>query len=323
MNVKQFDQFYQQDLLPHLEQMEAKRQEIVRKVTRAGIIAAVIAVALGLFIGSVAEEPLVGLIALPIVGILFWVVIVSRYTKGYTAQFKEDVVGRVVKFVDAGLSYNWSRGISEQAYMASQLFQTTPDRYSCEDLVWGTVGKTAIQFSEVHSEYKTTTTDSKGRTQTRWHTIFKGLFFIADFNKHFQGETVVVQDTAERLLGRFGKKLQAINPSRGQLVELEDVEFEKLFAVYSSDQIEARYLLTPALMARITDFVKRTGHHIALSFVGSNLYVAIPHSKDMFEPRLFKPVNDPKLVQEYLDDLLLAVGIVEDLNPNTRIWTKQ
>ena len=28
-------------------------------------------------------------------------------------------------------------------------------------------------------------------------------------------------------------------------------------------------------------------------------------------------------VQDYLEDVLLAVGIVEDLNLNTRIWTKE
>jgi hypothetical protein len=29
------------------------------------------------------------------------------------------------------------------------------------------------------------------------------------------------------------------------------------------------------------------------------------------------------MCQEYLEDLLLAVGIVEDLDLNTRIWTKE
>ena len=303
--------------------MEAKRKEVASQLMKAGAITAAISIAAGLVIASLVQEPLVGLVALVIGAILFGIVVMPRYTKGYVKQFKEDVIGRIVKFVDPGLSYNWSRQIPEMVYMSSEIFQTTPDRYRGEDLVWGRVGQTEIQFSELHSEYRTTTTDSKGRTQTRWHTIFKGTFFVADFNKHFHGSTVVLPDLAEKLFGRFGQKLQSMNLSRDQLVRLEDVEFEKLYAVYSSDQVEARYLLTPGLMARITDFVKRTDHHVSLSFVGSNLYVAIPHSKDMFEPNLFKPVTDAKLVQEYLDDLMLAVSIVDDLNLNTRIWSKQ
>ncbi len=51
------------------------------------------------------------------------------------------------------------------------------------------IGYTAVEFSQVHAQYKTESsrTDSDGHTETdeHWHTIFKGIFFIADFNKHF------------------------------------------------------------------------------------------------------------------------------------------
>ena len=48
----------------------------------------------------------------------------------------------------------------------------------------------------------------------------------------------------------IGQKLQSFTTafSKRQLIKLEDPEFEKLFAVYGDDQIEARYILTPALM---------------------------------------------------------------------------
>jgi len=29
------------------------------------------------------------------------------------------------------------------------------------------------------------------------------------------------------------------------------------------------------------------------------------------------------MVKDYLEDVILAVGIVEDMNLNTRIWTKE
>ena len=44
---------------------------------------------------------------------------------------------------------------------------------------------------------------------------------------------------------------------------------------------------------------------------------------DLFEPRLFQTLLDFKPVRQYFEDIELAVGIVDDLNLNTRIWSKQ
>lgn len=42
----------------------------------------------------------------------------------------------------------------------------------------------------------------------------------------------------------------------------------------------------------------------------------------MFEPRITQTILDIGLIREYVDDMQFAMGIVEDLNLNTRIWTK-
>ena len=146
---------------------------------------------------------------------------------------------------------------------------------------------------------------------------------MADFNKHIRGETVVLPDTAERLFGRLGKKLQALNKPRGQLINLEDPEFEKNFAVYGDDQIQARYILSTSLMKRIMEFKEKTKREIYLSFLGMKVHIAIRFRKDLFEPKLFRTLLDFELIREYFEDVMLAYGIVEDLNLNTRIWSKQ
>ena len=45
--------------------------------------------------------------------------------------------------------------------------------------------------------------------------------------------------------------------------------------------------------------------------------------KNLFEARLFKSVVDYSYMEENLKFLTLLTEIVEDLNLNTRIWTKQ
>jgi len=320
--MEQFREFYRADLLPRLEQLEGQRKQVAARVTQVGIICAVIVVALvggGL---AMRLHPAILIIAgILVVGIFFW-----RYTVlygKYLAEFKGSIIRQIVSFVDPGLSYERTGCISEGEYMGSRIFLKEPDRYRGEDLVFGTIGKTEMRFSEVHSEYKTTTTDSKGRRQTHWHTIFKGIFFVADFNKHFNGLTVVLPDVAENLLGRLGQMFQSWNIAReGDLVRLEDPVFEKRFVVYSTDQIEARYLLSTALMSRIVEYMDRTGCQVYLSFARSSIHVAIPYWRDLFEPRLFKTVLDPQLAEGYLRDLLLVTSIIDELDLNTRIWTK-
>jgi hypothetical protein len=146
--------------------------------------------------------------------------------------------------------------------------------------------------------------------------IFKGLFFVADFNKHFRGKTFVLSNDA-------GAKLQALHKAKGQSVQLEDPDFKKLFVAYSNDQVEARYILSTTLMERLVNFRRKAKRKIQISFVDSLIYVAIAYDEDLFEPKLFTSMLDLRPLQEYFEIMQLMLGIVDDLNLNQRIWTKQ
>ena len=120
----------------------------------------------------------------------------------------------------------------------------------------------------------------------------------------------------------MGSYFQSLNFTRGELMKMEDPEFEKYFVVYGDDQIEARYVLSTSLMRRILEFRKKTGRRACLSFVSSHVYVAIPYRRRLFEPRVFRSILAFKGIEQYLEDFQLFTGIVDDLNLNTRIWTK-
>jgi hypothetical protein len=241
-------------------------------------------------------------------------------TREYVRRFKARVIRRIVEFIDPALKYIADGHVSAARFHSSRIFTRYPDRLQGDDLVRGVVGRTELEFSEVHAQYKTETTDSKGGRNKKYHTIFKGLFFSADFNKRFRGRTVVLPDTAERLLGGVGGFLQSLNKSRGELVKLEDPEFEKYFVVYGDDQIETRYVLSTSLVRRILNFRKKTGRQVHLSFVGSEVFVAVPYRRSLFEPHVFCKITGFKEIRKYFADLELALGIVEDLGLNTRIW---
>jgi len=315
------EHLYNTELKPKLSKLDAQRVEIVSTIKKYFGFS-ILPIAVSIYLAINLQNPFPAIIA---VGgsLLFSFYKINPLWKKYRAEFKEQVIKEIIKFINSSLSYSPTEKISQGEFVKCGIFKTQIDRYRGDDLVRGTIGSTQMEFSEIHAEYKTTTVDSKGRRRTQWHTIFKGLLFSADFNKDFNVKTYVLTDTAEKMFGFLGTKLQKMNKSRGELIKLEDPEFESEFAVYSEDQVESRYILSPSLMDRILSFKKQTNKNIQLSFVDSRLYVTVPYSKALFEPKLFGEMIDFEDIQEYHSDLNLVIGIAENLNLNTRIWTKE
>ena len=301
--------YYVRELIPELSILEEQRLKVRNKAfVLIGII-----IPIALFVSFLAKDFI--FIVAGIVGCGFLTRMLSRQ---YVKNFKISIIEKIVKSIDENLSYLRTSYIPEFAFKASEIFRHGIDRYRGDDYVKGTLGKTKMEFSEIHAEY--ITRDSKGRTQH--HTIFKGLFFVADFNKEFKSTTLVLPDVAEKMFGGLGSMFQSWNKGRGQLIKLEDPEFEKMFVVYGEDQIEARYILSTSLMSRIVEFKKKKKRKIHLSFKGSKIYVAVSYTRNLFEPRIFRTLLDFAPIQQYYEDLKMAIDIVEELNLNTRIWSK-
>lgn len=307
--------------------LERERKAYVKRfwtgfVVCFGLIA--VDLALWLTIGSNNPVPFAvagGLVLLT--GLIIMVYKHQKFYKNFKAQFKGKVIPAVVKFVDERLAYEPHRGLMRE-YEESRIFNQRIDRYRAEDTISGKFELTDFAFGEIHTEYKTVSTDSKGNRQEHWHTIFKGMFFVSDFHKNFQGETMIDVDTMERYLGKLGRKLQQWNPNRpGNLVKLENPEFEKKFAVYSTDEQECRYILTPSMMERLLEMTRRLDFKVAISFRNNQVYIAVFNHMDLFEPAIFGSLLKEEDYRMLINTMKLMTGIIEDLNLNTRIWTKE
>jgi len=309
--LEELRQYYDDVLLPDLTVLEAQRKKVLRKIVIAGAVILPVCILLAVLFRIAAY-------VFCILGAILWLFLAAWFSRAYVSKFKTDIIKKIVKFIDESLVYSKDSHVKQGLFTASCIFKERVDEYDGDDHVTGMLEETKVQFSEIHAQH--VSRDSKGRR--RYHTIFKGLFFMADFNKEFKGITVVLPDTAERLFGHIGTMLQSWNIKRADLVKLEDPEFEKMFVVYGKDQIEARYVLSTSLMRRIVEFKKKTKRRVYLSFVGSKIFVAVAYGRDLFEPRIFRTLLDFAPVREYFEDLGMAAGIVKDLNLNTRIWTK-
>ncbi len=314
---------YETQLKGKLSALESSRKNILHRYFFTLLFLIVLA---GWNYFLISLNPHEALIILSVLGsatfLIYFIYQTSKQKKKYRETFKSGVVAELVKLVNPGWQYLYDYCMSQESYQQSGLFPHHYDRYNGDDFVTGKIEKTDFQFSELHTQYKRVTYGSKGQRHEQWITIFKGLFMHADFNKNFSGTTFVFPDTAERLLGSFGQSLQKLS-GRGELVKLENPEFEKLFVVYSSDQVESRYILTPSIMEAMANLYNRFNGEIYFSFVESRVYFAKSFNEALFEPNIFRSGLNFGDVKEMYDLLGMISTLVQELNLNTRIWTKQ
>ena len=245
----------------------------------------------------------------------------SQLLGEYRHQFKNDVIGSAMKTIDPSLEIDYRMGLSEGNFISSNLFSTEPDRYSSEDQILGVAGKTRFGFSEVHAEYKTETQTKNGR-KVEWHDIFKGIIFCADFNKHFHGATIIKPKDLGSSIGSWFSENLPIFSSGNNVVKLENPAFSKCFVTYSTDQVEARYILTPSMMERLCELESKSKYTISVSFIDTYMYIAFPLDKNYFEPPVFKSLLDESTWQEDINIIRFMYTIVAELDLNTRIWGK-
>ena len=107
-----------------------------------------------------------------------------------------------------------------------------------------------------------------------------------------------------------------------QRVKLEDSVFNQKYAVFSTDQTEARYLLTPSFMERLLNSSAlfapfnnnlRGKTLIECSFFDNKFLIAIPCYNNLFNvSQLFKPMHTD-CIKVMLMQFRLIFGIIEEL----------
>lgn len=322
-------QLYANELQPVVKELEAKRLQLRNRVILTVIASSILPIA-GYFIAGGITVLLGAIAALTLIFNLN-----QAPFQEYRKQFKRQIIQRLVKLYYPNLSYNPTEGITKEIFTASQIYAGRIDRYHYEDLLMGKVGATQFRLSEIRVERRKNVSNASSSKSSDLETVFSGMFFRANFNKTFSSKTIILPNLAEQVLGNVGKVLQdwhgTQNDGFGERVKLEDPEFQRLFVVYSTDQVEARYILSTSLMQRLIEFVTYRSDRafqayrlgIVLSFIQSNIYIAFPTGKNYFEPPSLlskSALLNVEEIQNYLTDVQVAQSIIEELNLNRRIW---
>ena len=227
----------------------------------------------------------------------------------YIRNFKAQVFNHLCAVHFPGLAYDPKGYIRYDEFDATNLFPYRSDGYNSEDYFAGHVGQTDVYFAEVVAKRERKCFND-GRLDTCLDEFFRGLVFVADFHKHFHSTT--------RLVPRNEKLVKV----RGQApVTMEDPEFEETFITVSTDQVDARYVLSTSMVARFVDLSRRIPGMRAL-FKDEKLVLALPSNRDRFEPSLYRRANSSRQLDRFVRDIQRLLRIVEELSLNTRIWSK-
>lgn len=151
--------------------------------------------------------------------------------------------------------------------------------------------------------------DINDRHRSHESEVFKGLIVSLDMNKQFSAKTIVKTDKG-KVGNMFGRTL-----SKCENVRLENPDFEKKFEVYSSDQVEARYLLTTRFMERILELSDLFGAMIECSFFDKKLLIIIETERELFDiSDIKRPVDFSRDIDIVLEEIRMIEKIIHTLN---------
>lgn len=142
-------------------------------------------------------------------------------------------------------------------------------------------------------------------------TVFKGVVIKLDMNKSFNSHTVI---TPNKLF--HNSPLPDLKHTT-----LEDVEFEKKFDVFTNDEVDARYLITPSFMQRLKSMKTAfKADKVQCAFYGNLLLVALSTKKDLFSVcSLVKPIDDSKQYFQMYEEIVSIIKLIDHFKLNQKI----
>lgn len=164
--------------------------------------------------------------------------------------------------------------------------------------------------------------ESSLKESARTPAYFKGVLVCLNLkDSSYKGFTLIKQGRINQLKRNLYKPISDLNKKDIQQVHLEDVDFEKRFNAYSTDQVEARYLLTTAFMERFKNLAfVFNADKIEASFSGNYVLIAIYTRKDLFKlGNITKPVYNFNQFKTMIDEFVSILELIDELKLNQNI----
>lgn len=305
----EFRDYYDRTIVPHLLAFEVKRIDALRTIRRRmliGIPASVLLIVLACWLVQYlhTEKPqgILGGFILGIIGIWAWIFVAQTR---YHNEVKSKIFPALFRYLGDFRYEPFGPFLID----ILSPFKIVPhyERETHSDYISGTYSSVPLLLEQVEL------VRGSGKHRT---TVFQGLIVLLDVGKRFTGITVIRRDA-----GTMGNWFTS-RDGYGETVRLEDPVFEERYEVYSSDQVQARYLLTTSFMERLMQLEQLFDSKLTASFSNQKLLIMLPSTKRWFEPSsMLRPatfIEDAAMVLEQMRLLFQIVTILK-LDDTTRL----
>ena len=179
-----------------------------------------------------------------------------------------------------------------------------------KNLISGTYKNVPFQCGCEHVEYEYKETDSDGYTVTQRATLFNGIIISVPFHKSSSSPLGLRSNSREEVGDSIENESKKYNRFHVQITETESVYFNRLFSIYSTDDENMFYILTPNMMEKLaalytTSYISNQFHGIYICFDRDRMYMGI-------DSKLYLNFKAVEPSAATLDDL--QQKIVQDLS---------
>jgi Protein of unknown function (DUF3137) len=188
------------------------------------------------------------------------------------------------------------------------------DSASFQDLWWGVIAGQPFTLHEARL------TEQRGSGKNRRTvTVFEGSILSIGFNRQFQSTTLIEPHGERRKFLIGAEKDQAtIGDVALERIDLTDLRFEDRFTVWSSDQVEARYIVHPEYMERIVAVETAfAGQDVRALFHQGDLLLTIK-TGDLFESGSLDAGDDRALLEQSIAQFGSLADLANSLNERAR-----
>lgn len=223
--------------------------------------------------------------------------------------YKEKYRDKVMSFLFKGIDYTFdSQGQIESNIFDQSQFEGYYERYCGLDKLSINIPNDDGSVSDNYltlCDLKATKTETDSDGDSRTVTVYEGVFGYIKFP--FEFKCVLCLNT------KYKKKGVSL-----EKVSLEDINFGKKIGVYCSDQIEARYILTPNMMEKLIWIASKMSF-MRMTLVDNKMYIGF-EGKDLFE---LSDVKDNKIetaFEKFYDEISVLLKLVDEIKTNNKIF---
>ena len=231
---------------------------------------------------------------------LLYLVMVQGAYERFNRAFKETCVLQTIREI-AGfedLHYTPQKGFPFNEVWDSCVVATgDPKYYKSEDLLTGTYRGMDFSYCDVITKYL-----KRSKGKNREVTLFHGQimrFSLPEGAKWSFGHLQIFErEFLSDIKGR----------TAGHEIQMEHEAFNQRFQVFAEDEHNAFYVLTPQMLESIVQFANAADSQIAVTFVGTSLYVAVNNSHSMFDASMKDPLAEQRKAVRAEAELMRRAG---------------